>query len=154
MALDKITYGDKTDQNPVSDILKQVSAGNMNEIKAVVNAAIDELNSGSIAQNVYSVRLPSSTTVAGRIAGAVEGTDYPAGWILTPGASAVDININHGLSRRVHSVTVFAEISGTIEQQLFDTAAYNGIQTLDVNNLLVQSLATVQKAIVIYILFK
>jgi hypothetical protein len=154
MPLDEITYANKTNLNPVTDRPKQTTAEDFNEIKTVVNAAIAELNSGSISQNVYSVRLPSAATVAGRIALAVEGTDYPAGWILTPGASVVDININHGLSRRVHSVTVFTEVSGTIEQQLFNTAAYNGVQTLDVNNLLVQSLATIQKAIVVYILFK
>lgn len=154
MPLDKITYGNKTDLNPVTDILKQVAAVNMNEIKSVVNDFIDAYESGSSAQTVFSVRLPSASTVAGRIALAVEGTDYPTGWVLTAGASVVDINIAHGLGRRVANVTVFTETTGTIEQQLFNTAAYNGIQTLDVNNLLVQSLATIQKAIVIYIVFK
>lgn len=154
MALPLITYTDKSNLNAVTDAPKQATAEDFNEIKSVVNAAVNELNSGIVSQSIYSVRLPSASSVANRIAAAVEGTDYPTGWILTPGSSVVDINIQHGLGRRVANVTVFAETTGTEEQQLFNTAAYNGVKTLDVNNLLVQSLATIQKAILIYIIFK
>lgn len=101
---------------------------------------------------VYSIKLPAAGTVASRIAGAVEGTDYPTGWVLSAGTSPVDIEIDHGISRRVASVTIFA-IDGTEEQQLFNTAAYNGIKTTDIDTLLVQSLATINKAIKIYIVF-
>lgn len=103
--------------------------------------------------HVFEIKLPSSTTVAGRIAGAVSGVDYPAGWVLAAGTSPVDLVVTHNLGRRVSTVSVFA-IDGTQETQLFNTAAYNGIVTPDVNTLRVQSLATIQKAIKIYIIFK
>ena len=103
--------------------------------------------------HVFEIKLPSSTTVAGRIAGATSGTDYPADWSLAAGTSPVDLVVTHNLGRRVSIVSVFA-IDGTQETQLFNTAAFNGIVTPDVNTLRVQSLATIQKAIKIYIIFK
>ena len=60
--------------------------------------------------------------------------------------------VTHGLGRRVVSVTVFA-VDGTQETQLFNTAAYNGIATTTTNILKIQSLATIQKVIKIYIIF-
>lgn len=108
-----------------------------------------------IEKTVYEITLPSSTTVAGRIAGAVEGTDYPNGWVLTAGTSPVDLIIQHDLgSRRAVNVTVWA-VDGTYEQQLFNTAAYNGIRgRYEANQYLwIQSLATIQKPIKIYIIF-
>lgn len=102
---------------------------------------------------IYEIRLPSSTTVSGRISGATSGVDYPSGWVLTVGTTPTDLIVTHGLNRRVASVTVFA-ITGTEEQQLFNTASYNGIITTDANTLKIQSLATIQKAIKIYISFK
>lgn len=103
--------------------------------------------------HVFEIKLPSSTTVAGRISGATSGTDYPSDWSLAAGTSPVDLVVTHNLGRRVSTVSVFA-IDGTQETQLFNTAAYNGIVTPDVNTLRVQSLATIQKAIKIYIIFK
>lgn len=152
MTLAKITYADKSNLNAPTDIPKQVTAGDLNEIKTVVNAIADDINSGSSTSAITEISLPSAASVALRIAGAVEGTDYPNGWVLTPGASAVDLNIEHGLNKRVASVTVFA-VDGTEEQQLFSSAAYNGIKTPDSNNLLINSLATILKPIKIYILF-
>lgn len=102
-------------------------------------------------KNVFEISLPSSTTVAGRIAAAVAGVDYPEGWILAPGTSPVDLLITHNLNRRIASVSIFA-VTGTEEQQLFNTAAYNGVKTPTVNSLLIQSLATIQKTIKIYII--
>lgn len=113
---------------------------------------ITPVTPSSETQVVYTITLPTSTTVAGRIAGAVEGTDYPTGWVLAAGSSPVDIDIEHSLSRRVASVTVFA-VDGTQEQQLFNTAAYNGVLTSDADNLTIASLATIQKEIKIYIVF-
>lgn len=102
--------------------------------------------------NVYSITLPYSSTVAGRCAAATEGVDYPSGWVVEAGASSVDLKITHSLTRRVASVSVFA-VTGSTEQQLFNTAAFNGIKTTSTEILEVQSLATISKAIVIYIIF-
>ena len=153
MPLDLITYTDKTNLVAPQDVTKQATAEDFNEIKDVVNAAVNALNGSSLSSMVYVVYLPSAGTVADRIAAAVAGVDYPLTWVLTPGSSAVDINIAHSLTRRVATVTVFA-VDGDEEQQLFNTAAYNGIKTPDVDNLLVQSLATIAKRIGIYIIFK
>ena len=108
---------------------------------------------GLLASNVVVISLPVASSVAGRIAGAVVGVDYPTGWVLSVGTSYTDIVITHNLSRRVANVTVCA-VTGTEEQALFNTAAFNGWRTPDVNSLLIQSLATVQKQIKIYIQFK
>lgn len=101
---------------------------------------------------VFKVSLPNGSTVSNRISGTIEGVDYPTGWVLTAGASPIDLNIAHGLGRRIASVTIFA-VTGTQEQQLFGTSAYNGIITEDSNTLRIQSLATIAKAIKIYIVF-
>ena len=118
------------------------------DVEAALKALYERFG---LIKNCYSISLPSSTTVAGRIALAVEGTDYPAGWSLTAGVSPVDLFIAHGLNKRISSVTIFA-VTGTEEQQLFNTAAYNGIKTPDVNSLIIQSLATINKTIKIYIM--
>ena len=105
------------------------------------------------SRTVYTITLPTSTTVAGRVSGAVEGTDYPTGWTIAAGTSAVDLAVTHGLGRRVASVTVWA-LTGTEERQLFGNAAYSGVTTPTVNSLLIESLATIQKTISIYIVFE
>lgn len=121
-----------------------------------VNRFLDSLNNieNMIEPKTFEISLPSSTTVAGRIAGALS---VPDGWILTAGASPVDLIIQHdkGLTERVVNVTVWA-VDGTYEQQLFNTAAYNGIKgRYEANQYLwIQSLATIQKPIKIYITFK
>lgn len=153
MALNLITYTDKTDLNAPTDVPKQATAADFNEIKTVVNAAVSEINGLAAGERYcYTINLPIGASVAARIAAAVEGVDYPTGWVLAAGSSAVDIDIQHGLTRRAASVTVFA-VTGTQEQQLFNTAAYNGIITDDEDNLRIQSLATILKEISIYIVF-
>ena len=109
--------------------------------------------SSNATQPVEGITLPFASTVAGRIAAATAGTDYPTGWVLAAGTSPVDILITHNTGRRVASVSVCA-ITGTEEQALFNTAAFNGWKTPDSNSLLIQSLATIPKAIKIYIVFK
>ena len=131
---------------PIEDIAEVFTATN---VESALKELYDKIES---TKNVYSITLPSSTTVAGRIAGAVEGTDYPTGWVLNAGVSSVDLHIAHGLNRRVSGVSVWA-ITGAEEQQLFNTAAYNGVKTPSINELLIQSLATINKTIKIYINF-
>ena len=129
---------------PVEDVEDYFVGTNVETILAELYLKINS------NKNIYEISLPSSTTVAGRIAGAIEGVNYPDGWVLTPGVSPVDLLINHGLNRRIANVSIFA-VTGTEEQQLFNTAAHNGIKTPTVNELLIQSLATINKQIKIYI---
>lgn len=114
---------------------------------------VDSTIISSIMQNVYSISLPFASTVAGRCSGAVEGTDYPTGWTLEAGSNPVDLKITHGLGKRVASVTIFS-VNGDEERQLFDNAAYSGIITLSNDILRIESLATIQKEITIYIVFE
>ena len=103
--------------------------------------------------SIYTITLPSASTVTGRIDVATEGIDYPNGWVLSAGVSPVDISITHGLNKRVAHISICA-VTGTEEQALFNTAAYNGWKTPDSNSLLIQSLATIPKQIKIYMIFK
>lgn len=104
------------------------------------------------SKSIYSITLPYSTTVAGRIALAVSGVDYPSGWTLT--ADGLNLVVTHNLNRWTSNVTVFAKTTGTERQQLFNTAAYNGITCLSDNAVKVFSLATISKDIVIYLNFE
>lgn len=107
-----------------------------------------------LTQSVYSIALPYSTTVAGRVNGATEGTDYPTGWVLAAAANNIDLVVTHSLGRRVAEVNVLS-VNGTIEQLLRPFAgAYSGWQTNDANTLQINSLATIPLPIKIYIIFE
>lgn len=105
-----------------------------------------------LKQEVYTIHLPSAATVANRCSGAVEGIDYPTGWIVSADTNPIDFKVIHNLNRRVASVTVTYE-DGSMHRQLFDNAAYSGIFTPDLNALVIESLATITSPINIYILF-
>lgn len=109
------------------------------------------LSNGAM-KNVYSITLPGASNVAGRIALAVEGVDYPVGWVLA--ADGLNLSVTHNLGRWVTDVKVFAKTTGTQRQQLRDTAAENGLTALSSNELKVYSLATISKDIVIYLTFE
>lgn len=111
------------------------------EEKAKLNSSI---------QNVYELKLGSSSDVSTRLAGLTEGIDYPTGWALGIGASSKDLLITHGLNRRCASISIFA-ITGAEEQLLMNTSAFNGIKTPDSNSIIIQSLATIAKELKIYI---
>lgn len=97
-------------------------------------------------QTVFEITLPAATNTGDRIAGAT----LPAGWSIA--ASGVDLIITHSMTRRVASVTVFM-VTGTAEQQLFNTAAYNGIISTTSEIVKIQSLGTINKVLKIYIIF-
>ena len=51
-------------------------------------------------------------SVATRITGLVEGTDYPTGWTLSVGSTATSLVVTHGLGRDIAAVNVFYIDSG------------------------------------------
>ena len=110
----------------------------------------DTLN--NMIESAYKITLPSSTTVAGRIAGAVEGTNYPTGWSLAEGSNSIDLKITHNLAKRPVIVSVYS-VDGTSQRQLFGNAAFSGILSESEDVMYVESLATINKTIVIYIIF-
>lgn len=103
---------------------------------------------------VQTITLPSDTTVAGRIFGAVEGIDYPTGWVLTTGDSEYDLLITHTVSRNIANVSVFS-VDGTGKERMLVpfNNAYTGILTIDVDSFQVEALTDVQLEIKIYIQF-
>lgn len=102
--------------------------------------------------SVFSITLPSSTTIAGRIAGAI---DVPTGWTLSEGANSANLDIAHNLGRRVANVSVTYLISGTEYKALVPfNNAYSTFSTQDVNNLRIEGLTTIQKTIQIFITFE
>lgn len=103
--------------------------------------------------SVFTITLPSASTVAGRVASAVAGVNYPIGWTLT--ADGIDIIITHNLDRRIASVSVFSDAS-SVERQLFGNAAYSGIYQSHsgvYNQVAIEALATVETNIVIELIF-
>lgn len=108
----------------------------------------------NLTQTVYSIALPYNTTVQARVNGATEGTDYPTGWELSAGVNSIDLEITHGLGRRVANINV-CTVSGTAEQLLRPFAGgYSGWQTTDENTLLINALATTPLPLKIYIIFE
>lgn len=107
-----------------------------------------------VSKTVYSIALPYATTVQGRASAANEGTDYPTGWELSAGVNSIDLEITHGLGRRVANINV-CTVSGTAEQLLRPFAGgYSGWQTTDENTLLINALATTPLPLKIYIIFE
>jgi hypothetical protein len=96
----------------------------------------------------FTITLPSAGSVNDRITGA---TEVPSGWTLTP--DGLNINIEHNLGRYCNAVTVFATTTSPANQQLTNTAAYNGLTNVDTNNTKILSLATILKEIRIFISF-
>ena len=113
---------------------------------------IDSIILSNTTKSVYSITLPANSTVQGRCNSALEGTDYPDGWVVSVGTNAADIKITHNLGRSVAYVSVWS-ISGNSKRQLFGNAAYAGIFSETNNILLIESLATVQTAIAIQIVY-
>lgn len=124
-------------------------------LKEVGKSLIDDIEISRIAgikQNIYTITLPSSGTVQGRCDLAVEGVDYPTGWVISEGSSNIDFQIVHGLNRRIAGVAVFYQ-DGTIERQLFGNSAYSGLFSLNLNTVVVESLATRTSPIIIHLTF-
>lgn len=110
---------------------------------------VDSLLSAAGLQTVYVINLPYASTVAGRVASA---TDYPDGWTLE--ADGLNLKVTHNMGRNIADATVWTATSGTIKQKLTNTSAYNGLFQLDENSVQLNSLATVEKDIVVYLIFE
>lgn len=101
---------------------------------------------------VYTITLPAAGTVEQRILGAVEGVDYPTGWVLSPDEKNIDIT--HNLGRQIAHVSVFSFTNATDSQLRVGSAAYTGLYDYDGNSIKIQSLATVPTKIKIKLIFE
>lgn len=115
-------------------------------LESEIEITVSQISDWDANKPIYEMQLPASLDVAGRVSGAV----LPSGWSLV--ASGVDLIVTHNLSRRVMDVKVWA-VTGVEEQQLRNTASDNGLVTTDANTLKIQSLATINKVLKVYISF-
>ena len=89
--------------------------------------------------NIYTITLPVSGTLFGSITAAVEGTDYPTGWVLT--ANGENLEITHNLGQYVANVNVLWNNSGTNYRSLVPyQSAYDTFDT-DLNDATIVSLS-------------
>ena len=89
----------------------------------------------------YTITLPINGTLSGSVAAAVEGTDYPKGWVLA--ASGGNLQINHGLGKYPNMPIVKYNSTGSTYRQLrsFDNA-YSGVLEVDDDNITIESIST------------
>lgn len=106
------------------------------------------------AQRSVSITLPSAASVAARILAAVEGVDYPTGWVLTAGTSPVDLLITHNQNRILNGITVFS-IDGLNQERLLVpfSNAYSGILVPDTNSVLIEALSDITTKLRINVTF-
>ena len=119
-------------------------AANITSTDIINLGNLSGINTGDqdiLEQSVYSITLPIEGTLSGSVAAAVEGTDYPTGWVLS--ASGGNLQVNHGLGRYTANTNVFLNSSGSSYRQLrnFDNA-YSGILDVDDNNVIIESIST------------
>lgn len=84
------------------DVTSASSTWSSNKIQSVINGTGEE----SLGK-VYTIRLASGATVAQRLIGLVEGTDYPTGWVLSADSNA--LVITHNLATLASIVKVFSK---------------------------------------------
>lgn len=125
----------------IADISELYTAENVEdalaEVKNQANATDTVVNGlTGLAPEIYKITLPAAANVAARVAAAVEGTDYPTGWVLAVNSS-VNLLITHILTgRKVSAVNIF-EIDGANERLLANfSSAYTGILVNDLTCLI------------------
>lgn len=104
----------------------------------------------SALPNNFTIYLPNSSTVAGRIAAAVEGTDYPTGWILEAGGNPNDLVITHTLGRKVADLKVWS--AGEGDTLLWFNEAYS-LLIATTEAIAIGNLATIATPIYLYLIF-
>lgn len=103
--------------------------------------------------DVRKLSLPSHTTVAGRCLAAVEGVDYPTGWVLAAaGDNANDLLITHNLGKNLSEVTVMS-ISLLGRRWLPYPSCYTGLLEPTNNIIRVEGLSKKETQLVISIIF-
>lgn len=115
-------------------------------------ALLNTLSGGGI---VWPIILNSSTTVAGRLVGLIEGTDYPTGWTLVAGTQPEDLLITHNKGKKLNTIKIYSvDPSTSAERLLIDfNTAFGGVLVPDSNSILVEALSLIETKLKIYITF-
>lgn len=96
---------------------------------ATLRADLNIPEASTVKQSVYTITLDTVGSVASRVAGAVETTDYPTGWVLAAtGDTGKNLQIIHTeIGRTVSSITVkYTDMLGMRTLVPF-RSAYSGI---------------------------
>jgi len=142
---------------PSSRISQIHEPGSDNQDLTAIIASIEALNSLVTSLSPpYKIVLPSADTVAGRLVGLTEGVNYPTGWVLS--ADDKDLIVTHGLDNSVKDVVVWSKNTlESIERKELGNAAYSGlyypIGGATIDSVVIESLATINAEITIYISF-
>jgi len=120
--------------------------GALQEVKLLADANIG-------GADIQEITLPAATSVQGRIDLAVEGVDYPTGWVLETGTTLKDLLITHSLSRNVANATVFVFTTSVDTQMKIGSAAFTGLYNYNSNSTQIQSLCTSNSKLSINLLF-
>lgn len=113
---------------------------------------LDSILLSNIIQTVYTITLPQYTSVSERCTNAVEGVDYPTGWVLEEDVSDKDISITHNLNRRIAEVNVLMVDNGE-ERLLRNNLGYAGFVAKSKNRLVIEGLSTIGYPLVIQLIF-
>lgn len=130
--------------------------GNLNLYKGAVLDFTENLDgryalTSAAKQVIYKITLPVNGTLSGSVAAAVEGTDYPTGWVLA--ASGGNLQINHGLTRYAMNARVKYNVSGNQYRHLKDFEnGYSGLLDVDSDNLTIEGISTFYTAYKLQIL--
>ena len=123
---------------------------------AVSDVTVTQLNALFEASSLraYPIRLNASAEVDDRIAGLVEGVDYPTGWVLSDDDAA--LIITHNLDRPCFDVKVKSKIVGGNLVQLKGDVAYSTLTDeldgTEFNSIRLDALATVNTELYLYVI--
>lgn len=105
------------------------------EVKTQADAADAAIAGITTVQTTFNIDLSAQSSVAARVAAAIETTDYPTGWILAA-QSSVNLLVTHTLTgRKLSNINVY-EIDGANERLLkpfesaFSGVVCNGLTVL------------------------
>jgi len=101
---------------------------------------------------VYTIVLPSAGSVQARVDASTEGTNYPSGWVLSADIdNSHDLSIVHNLSRSMVNVYI-SQVTGTRKKRLQGNVQYSGLTEKNLNEIVIEGLATVPFVIEISII--
>jgi hypothetical protein len=143
-----VLSGENTGDQDLSGLVAKVADKSL-----VADAEITRLS--FIRQNVYSILMSATGSVAIRVAGIIEvkaGGEAVAGWTFASDVTPTHLKITHSLVRDIASVSVFS-IEGTAKRQLLASLPYSGIVANTTSELIIENLTTIGHSILIQLIF-
>jgi hypothetical protein len=121
----------------VGDLADYVPLSGAGTIYVTPSQLNDSIASAS-PNTVFPITLPVNGTLSGSVTAAIEGTDYPTGWVLT--ANGSNLEVVHNLGRDNAGITVYYNISGiTYKMMQAFGNGYSGV-TMDDDSFIIEGL--------------